>query len=92
MKAYLAGKITGDSNYKSKFEEAERRLQNEGFTVMSPAVLPEGMSSGDYMRICFAMLDSADVVAFMPCYEQSKGAMLEWSYCQYISKQTYYLR
>ncbi len=44
------------------------------------------------MRICFAMLDSANVVAFLPDYELSKGAMLEWSYCQYVGKQTYYLK
>lgn len=38
-----------------------------------------------------AMMDSADVVAFLPDYGQSRGAQLEWAYCQYVSKTTMYL-
>lgn len=92
MKAYIAGKITGDSTYKLKFRAAENRLYADGYdVVISPAVLPEGMSSADYMRICFAMMDSADVVAFLPDYAESRGAMVEHAYCQYASKQTLYL-
>ena len=91
MKVYIAGKITGDTEYQKKFRRAQKCLENEGFAVLSPAALPEGMNPADYMRICFAMMDSADVVAFLPDYEQSRGAQLEWAWCQYTSKQTMYL-
>ena len=64
VKVYIAGKITGDAGYREKFAAAEQKLQGEGFIVLSPAVLPEGMSTADYMRICFAMIDVADKVAF----------------------------
>ena len=37
------------------------------------------------------MMDSADVVAFLPDYKQSEGARLEWAYCQYVGKQNMYL-
>lgn len=65
-------------------------MKTQGFTVLNPAVLPEGMKPADYMRICLAMIDSADVVMFLPDWEESKGAKLEWDLCQYIGKQTMY--
>lgn len=91
MKAYIAGMITGDPNYKDKFQVAKSALEAEEFVVMSPAWLPEGMQPADYMRICFAMMESVDIVAFLPDYEKSRGAMLEYSWCQYVGKQTYFL-
>lgn len=91
MKAYIAGKITGDAEYQEKFRRAKKLLEDQGFVVLSPAVMPEGMWPADHMRICFAMMDSADVVAFMPDYDQSRGAQLEWAWCQYVRKQTMYL-
>ena len=33
MKAYIAGKITGDENYKKKFECAQKCLEAEGFIL-----------------------------------------------------------
>lgn len=91
MKVCIAGKITGCKDYKIKFEAAKRALEEQGHMVISPAVLPEGMRPADYMRICFAMMESADMVAFLPDYRESKGAQLEWAWCQYTSKQTCYL-
>lgn len=91
MKLYIAGKITGDTDYKQKFRRAQEDLEGQGFTVLNPAILPKGLTPADYMRICFAMMDGADVVAFLPDYEQSRGAQLEWAWCQYVGKQTMYL-
>lgn len=91
MKIYIAGKISGDSKYREKFQRVEKEMENKGFVVLNPAALPEGMRPADYMRICFAMMDCADVVAFLPDYEQSRGAQLEWAWCQYVGKQTMYL-
>ena len=85
-KVYIAGKITGDANYKRKFARVKGILQKLGFTVLSPASLPEGMTAADYMRICFAMIDTADTVVFLPDYTQSPGALLEHQYCVYIGK------
>lgn len=90
-KVYIAGKITGDSAYREKFRQTQRELEAEGFIVLNPAELPEGMQPSDYMRICFAMMDCADVVAFLPDYSQSRGAMLEFDWCQYTGKQTVFM-
>ena len=76
MKVYIAGKITGDPGYRDKFAAAEIQLGGKGHTVLNPAELPEGMAKADYMRICFAMIDVADAVIFLPDAAESAGARL----------------
>ena len=105
LKIYIAGKITGDPEYKKKFhftrlniKKALRILSGnkELFdfevnyradpVVFNPAELPERMAPADYMRICFAMIDSVDFVVFLPETPESPGAQLELAYCRYIGK------
>lgn len=90
MKIYIAGKITGDPNYQIKFMKARKHLMDNGHIVLTPAVLPEGMAPADYMKICFAMIDVADAVAFLPDWTDSSGAKLEMQYCNYIGKKIVY--
>ncbi|MBQ7671314.1 MAG: DUF4406 domain-containing protein [Clostridia bacterium] len=85
-KIYIAGKISGDENYKAKFAEAEEFYKKNGYTVITPTVLPAGMRPADYMRICFAMIDTADAVSFLPDYIRSEGALVEHAYCCYTDK------
>lgn len=85
-KIYIAGKIAGDPDYKAKFDTAEQEYKKKGYTVLNPSWMPQGMQPADYMRICFAMIDTADVVAFLPGYRQSAGAQVELQYCFYIDK------
>lgn len=86
MKIYIAGKIAGDKRYRAKFREAAKTLEAAGYVVLNPATLPDGLEQADYMRICLAMLDTADLAVFLPDYQESKGAMVEWGYCQRIGK------
>jgi hypothetical protein len=86
MKIYIAGRISGNANYKAEFEAVACELQAEGHAVLNPAALPEGMFPKDYMRICFAMIDVADKVHFLPGWYASAGARLEMDYCNYIGK------
>jgi len=88
-KLYIAGKITGDPDYKAKFEAAAEEYKKNGYTVLCPSWMPQGMQPADYMRICFAMIDTADVVAFLPGYETSPGAQLELQYCFYVDKDVH---
>ena len=62
MKIYISGKITGDRRYKAKFREVEKKLAAAGHIVLNPATAPEGLRPVDYMRLCFAMMEAADVV------------------------------
>ena len=87
MKIYIAGRITGNPHYKAQFEATAAMLQEAGHTVLNQAELPEGMKPADYMRICFAMLESADVVLFQRGWQESKGAQLEYDYAKYIGKK-----
>lgn len=88
MKIYISGKITGDRRYKAKFREVEKKLVAAGHIVLNPATAPEGLRPVDYMRLRFAMMEAADVVLFMQDYQDNRGAMLEWAWCQYVGKQT----
>lgn len=87
MKIYIAGRITGNPHYKAQFKATAAMLQEAGHTVLNPAELPEGMKPADYMRICFAMLESADVVLFQLGWQVSKGVKLEYDYAKYIGKK-----
>ena len=57
--------------------------------VLNPAELPEGWPNGLYMDVCLAMIRAADLVAFLPGWEQSRGASLEMQYCRYQIKPVY---
>ena len=86
MKIYIAGKITGDTGYRAKFGRAEERLRKEGHIVLNPASLPDGLRSEEYMQICSAMMGVADCVGFLPGWEDSPGAQLEYDWCKYVGK------
>lgn len=85
-KIYIAGKITGDEGYRAKFRRAAETVRGMGCVPLNPAEQPEGMAAQDYMRVCFAMIDIADAVLFLPDWRGSPGAMLEKAYCEYIKK------
>ena len=76
---YLAGKITGDPFYRSKFYEAQKKLEDGGFIVVNPALLPsEGFTWEAYMRMSGAMLTECAEICFLPDWKESKGAKYEF--------------
>lgn len=83
---YISGPITGVKNYWEAFEQAAEDLEGLGYIPLNPARLPEGMTNEQYMRICFAMIDSADAVLFLEGWRNSSGANLEAAYCGYTKK------
>lgn len=89
IKIYIAGKITDEPDYKTNFQLGANKFPNH--IILMPSVLPEKMTRADYMRICFAMIDSADKVAFLPNWKESPGAQVEHEYCRYIGKVIIYL-
>lgn len=47
-KIYIAGKITGDPNYKDKFANMESELlKMPGTVIINPAKLPQGLTPAD---------------------------------------------
>lgn len=83
---YISGPITGVAHYYKAFELAEDELSALGFIPLSPSRLPQGMTNAQYMRICMAMIDSADAVLFLPGWSNSQGAMTEFTYVKYTGK------
>ena len=86
MKIYIAGKITDDPNYRRKFDKAASRLKSNGNIVLNPSILPNGMEHHEYMHICFAMIDVADYLYFLPDWKDSKGAVMEYEYAKQNGK------
>ena len=79
--------IAGDRRYRAKFREAAKALEAAGHVVLNPATLPDGLTDGDYMRIALAMLEASDLAVFLPDYRESRGAMVEWAWCQRTGKE-----
>lgn len=83
---YLSGPITGVEKYWEQFEEADDLFHSLGCVVLNPARLPQGLTNSDYMRLCFDMIDTADVVLLLEGWDRSDGATLEREFCRYIGK------
>ena len=78
MKIYIAGKITGDPEYRSKFNYAERKLKAAGYTVMNPAILPDGFEYDEYISMSAALMAPCDTICLLPGWEKSRGATNEF--------------
>lgn len=82
-KTYIAGPMTGYENFnRQSFNDVAVRLHIEKHTVLNPATLPDGLTQGQYMDICFAMIRAADAIYLLKGYEESKGAMAELAYAE----------
>lgn len=92
MKIYIAGKITGDSGYRSKFAEAQKILEERGHEVENPATLPERPDWGyeDYMKECYRMQQTCGATYLLPDWVDSKGAMREKVQAQKLKHEIYY--
>lgn len=90
MRVYLSGPITGVKDFKKKFKYYQEKLEEHGYDVVNPAklggILPEDFSHADFMTICIALLNTCDVIYFMPGTERSTGAQSERIYAAAMNK------
>lgn len=86
---FISGPITGVPEYYRAFEAMEDELSACGYIPLSPSRLPYGMTNAQYMKICFAMIDSADAVIFLPGWSKSMGSRIEREYCLYTNKSIF---
>lgn len=84
MKIYIAGKITGNDNFKEEFERVDNALKAKGHITTNPAILPDGFSQKDYMKICLSMLDCCDAILLMNNWKESKRATIEYLYAEKV--------
>lgn len=94
MKIYVAGKISGlpRNEVEAKFEQARKRLVENGHSVFVPTVLPDyaDVPHSDYLRICYAMIDVCDAVYVLKDWKDSNGARLELNYAKCNGKEVMY--
>ena len=88
---YISGKITGEPDYKTKFEEAETRIRAKypQAEIINPAknhVDERGLSPQQiwdaYMAISRQQIRRSTLVVYLPCWVRSKGAQEEISLAQ----------
>jgi hypothetical protein len=78
VKLYLAGKVTGDPDYKYKFYNAAMWLRVAGYCVCNPAECGlENSTWIDAMRYLIPKILECDAIALLPGWWKSKGARLE---------------
>ena len=88
---YLAGKITGDPKYRSKFRAAAQMLELSGFAVVNPATLPpSGFEYAAYIRMSAAMLVECEAVCFLNDWEDSAGARDEYELARVTGKEIFF--
>lgn len=90
MKVYIAGKITGEPDYYEHFQRAMLRLRGQGYKVITPTILPDGLEWSDYMHICMSLIDVADAVYFLDNWTESDGAREEYRYAHHTGKHIMY--
>lgn len=93
MKVYIAGPITGVSNYKENFQEAEDRLK-EDFDVYNPvkimANMPDCATDEEYIKMGFCIIDMVDAVYMLNGWHKSEGATRELYYAVSKCKKVLY--
>ena len=89
MKVYIAGKITGNSDYKKQFARAEQRIRSIGHTPLNP-VKNEGFSYKDYIDMGLCELMKCDAIYLLDGWKKSEGAYLEYTYATTVGMQIFF--
>lgn len=75
---FISGPMAGKPNFnRDEFNTTAARLWATGHTVLNPALLPDGLKYGHYLKICMAMLECADTIYLLDGWENSTGATAE---------------
>lgn len=86
MLIYIAGKITGDKDYKEKFNAAAEMLKKKGHTPVNPA--DPGAPKHYTYRKCIdrglIMLSACDAILMLSNWLTSPGAIVEYSYAKAV--------
>lgn len=92
MTIYISGPITGNPDFREQFEDAAAVIAERGLSYINPAALGEvmpGMTWGDYMAVCWLIIQKADAIVFLPGSNISKGSRLEKSWAKIFGLRIY---
>lgn len=88
MKLYLTGAISNNPHYKQDFENAWKKLNDAGFTVVSPVIFcNESMSWEQRLRRRIQVLSTCRNVAVIATKYQSPSTCLELDIASVLSMQ-----
>ena len=91
MKIYISGKMNGDSNFKEKFDYAEKfcwlnrislKIYEEYTEVINPAKLVRLPTWKESLRRDLKILNDCNAIFMIKGWEDSKGATLEHWYAK----------
>lgn len=81
---YIAGAISGTADYIERFASAQKKLKEQGYSVINPAAVNSAMPSDttyeEYMTMGITMLDMCDSIYMLKGWEKSCGANREYGY------------
>lgn len=90
MRVYLSGPMSSDSDYMSKFTEADQFLRNQGYHVANPAELyrslPDDITYEELLKLDLQILEMCDTLVQLPGWEKSCGANREYGYALAMDK------
>lgn len=75
---FISGPMTGIDNYnRDVFHQEANQLRHFGFTVLNPAIFPDGLAHHQYLAMTLVMLEQADAIYLLEDWENSVGAQAE---------------
>ena len=91
-KCYIAGKITGTTDFKERFAKAELLLTEMGLKPINPVSLPHNHDKEwkSYMKECIAALMGCDAIYMLKEWRGSPGAILECTLAMNIGMELYF--
>lgn len=98
-KIYLSGKITGTSDYESRFAEAQKKMEEKGYEVLNPVkcgkwlerqLAPQAPTWIQYMKQAISAMMKADCIYMLKGYKDSKGARVELFLAKILQYKIFY--
>lgn len=91
--AFLAGPMSSDPGYKTKFERAEAQLVSLGYLVINPVDrMPDFLQGEAAVHVTKAFIDVCDVVYFFENWEEGEWTKVEMNHARSIGKSIAFVR
>ena len=74
---YLIGAISSDPHYREKFADAQMVLDELGYIVINPCILPANLTYEQHMKNDLCFVETADVICMLLDWNKSPGAKIE---------------
>lgn len=90
ISVYISGKITGLSDYKKKFKDAEEKINSLNYhinRIINPAnndliLNINNTTYEEYIKLSLCELSMCNCIFMLDNWENSKGARLEYEYAK----------